>query len=182
MDIQKRYEQVVADNRLSSYEERRAKHQANLAEAAKRNDDPTYQPKIDKTAYLQPQIVEGFLINADALPAGETVDIHLTVNGADHVLRDFCPHYPYERIGRNIYERTKARPEDVSLAGGQVVRNGDGMPASALTELGLHLPVWQEGVVYDPGTVVIHRGSRYLKLNDGDNTMPDAVPGGWEAV
>jgi hypothetical protein len=205
MTTQDRYNFVVANNRLSSYEERKAKHQANLAEAAKRNDNPNYQPKIDPTAYLQPEIVEGFMINADALPAGETVDIHLTAGGSEHVLRDFCPHYPYERIGRNIYEKTKAHPEVVSLVGGQVKRNGDGIPANAMSELGLHLPIWQDGVEYGPGTVVLRGGNRYirlivwepgvtyepgalvayngevfLKLDDGDNTPPDRIPGGWE--
>ena len=45
-----------------------------------------------------------------------------------------------------------------------------------------YIAEWQSGIVYDPGTVVTHRGSRYLKLDDGDNSMPDAVPGGWVAV
>jgi hypothetical protein len=182
MNIQDRYNFVVANNRLSSYEERKAKHQANLAEAAKRHNDPTYVPNIDKTAYLQPEVVEGFMINADALPAGETVDIHLTIDGAEHVVQDFCPHYPYERIGKDIYARTKAHPEVVSLEGGQVKRNGDGIPASAMTELGLHLPIWEAGVAYDPGTVVIHKGMRYLKLDDKDNSPPDNIPGGWEPL
>jgi hypothetical protein len=41
---------------------------------------------------------------------------------------------------------------------------------------------WEAGVTYDPGTVVIHQGNRYLKLDDGDNSEPDAIAGGWEQV
>jgi hypothetical protein len=101
---------------------------------------------------------------------------------AEQAEQAFCPHYPYERIGKDIYARTKAHPEVVSLEGGQVKRNGDGIPASAMTELGLHLPIWEDGVTYEPGTVVIHKGMRYLKLDDKDNSPPDNIPGGWEPL
>lgn len=182
MTTQDQYNFIVANNRLSSYEERKAKHQANLAEAAKRHDDPDYVPNIDKTAYLQPEVVDGFLINADALPAGETIDLHLHVDGVEQVLTDFCPHYDYGKIGEHVYRRTGAKPEQVSTQHSKVKRNGDGIPASAMTDLGLHLPIWKAGEVYEPGTVVIHQGDRYLKLDDGDNSMPDAVAGGWEQL
>jgi len=45
-----------------------------------------------------------------------------------------------------------------------------------------YIAEWQAGVDYDPGTVVIHQGNRYLKLDDGDNSEPDAIAGGWEQI
>ena len=43
----------------------------------------------------------------------------------------------------------------------------------------MHIPEWQPGVVYQPGTVVTHAGKVYQKLDDGDNSPPDEIPGGW---
>jgi hypothetical protein len=41
---------------------------------------------------------------------------------------------------------------------------------------------WKQGDIYDPGAVVGHQGQAYRKLDDGDNSPPDAVPGGWELL
>lgn len=41
---------------------------------------------------------------------------------------------------------------------------------------------WQADHTYAPGDVVLHNGSAYHKLDDGDNTEPDAVGGGWQAL
>ena len=47
---------------------------------------------------------------------------------------------------------------------------------------GHYLPEWQPGVIYAPGTQVKHKGRIYEKANDGDNSPPDDVPGGWVAA
>lgn len=41
---------------------------------------------------------------------------------------------------------------------------------------------WQPNTTYHPGDVVIHNGVLYTKLDDGDNSAPDAVAGGWESA
>ena len=41
---------------------------------------------------------------------------------------------------------------------------------------------WKQGNIYDSGSIVEHRGEAYRKLDDGDNSPPDAVPGGWELL
>ena len=41
---------------------------------------------------------------------------------------------------------------------------------------------WTAEVIYEPGEVVLHQGKMYAKLDDGDNTAPDAVAGGWQEV
>jgi hypothetical protein len=46
----------------------------------------------------------------------------------------------------------------------------------------LHPDLWVSGVTYAPDALVQHHGVRYRKLNDGDNTEPDGVGGGWVAV
>ena len=46
----------------------------------------------------------------------------------------------------------------------------------------LHPDLWVSGVIYAPDALVQHRGVRYRKLNDGDNSEPDDVPGGWVAA
>ena len=51
---------IVQVDRLGSYEERKAKHQANVAEMRRQIADPTYVPSYDKSAY--------------SLPATEVVD------------------------------------------------------------------------------------------------------------
>jgi hypothetical protein len=38
---------------------------------------------------------------------------------------------------------------------------------------------WKAGTNYAPGDVVLHEGKTYQKLDDGDQTRPDEVPGGW---
>ena len=35
---------------------------------------------------------------------------------------------------------------------------------------------------YAPGDVALHEGTLYQKLDDGDNSAPDEVPGGWELI
>jgi len=44
------------------------------------------------------------------------------------------------------------------------------------------METWQPAHVYPPRTLVVHKGQVYRKLDDGDNTEPDNVPGGWELV
>jgi hypothetical protein len=44
------------------------------------------------------------------------------------------------------------------------------------------MDTWKQGDSYDPGTVVLHQGKAYTKLDDGDNSPPDAVPGGWQEL
>jgi hypothetical protein len=41
---------------------------------------------------------------------------------------------------------------------------------------------WDASATYAAGDLVTHNGVKYRKLNDGDNSAPDDVPGGWEAV
>jgi len=187
-DRQARYNKLVAENRAASYEERVAKHQANVAEAAKRWDNPSYNPVIDYTAYLQPEIVhdpetgDTFLINAEFIPAGETVTLCLRVNGQPCELKNFCPHYPYELMGAHISRMAGESLDVIDLTGATVVRESNGLPQWVVDELGLHLDIWRPDVTYAPRSVVLHQGRRYLKLDDGDNSMPDTVDGGWELL
>jgi hypothetical protein len=41
---------------------------------------------------------------------------------------------------------------------------------------------WNTATSYKAGDLVSHKGLSYRKLDDGDNTAPDSVPGGWEPV
>jgi hypothetical protein len=41
---------------------------------------------------------------------------------------------------------------------------------------------WNPDTIYQPGDVVLHNGEPYQKLDDGDNSPPDHVPGGWLLV
>ena len=41
---------------------------------------------------------------------------------------------------------------------------------------------WNTASSYKAGDLVNHKGLNYRKLDDGDNTAPDSVPGGWEPV
>ena len=41
---------------------------------------------------------------------------------------------------------------------------------------------WTNSLRYAAGTVVIHQDKVYQKLDDGDNSPPDSVPGGWVEV
>jgi hypothetical protein len=45
-----------------------------------------------------------------------------------------------------------------------------------------HPMPWDASASYAAGDLVTHNGVKYRKLNDGDNSAPDDVPGGWEAV
>ena len=46
----------------------------------------------------------------------------------------------------------------------------------------MKIPKWQRGVVYQPGVVVTYRGKVYQKLDDGDQSPPDNIPGGWKLI
>jgi hypothetical protein len=46
----------------------------------------------------------------------------------------------------------------------------------------LHPDLWVSGVTYALDALVQHHGVRYRKLNDGDNSEPDNVGGGWVTV
>ena len=46
----------------------------------------------------------------------------------------------------------------------------------------MHIPEWQPGVVYQPGTVVTYQGQVYQKLDDDDQSPPDDIPGGWVEI
>ena len=46
----------------------------------------------------------------------------------------------------------------------------------------MHIPEWQPGVDYQPGTVVTYQGNVYQKLDDDDQSPPDDIPGGWKLV
>jgi len=41
---------------------------------------------------------------------------------------------------------------------------------------------YKNGKTYTPGTVVTYKGKVYSKANDGDNSPPDSVPGGWTEI
>lgn len=41
---------------------------------------------------------------------------------------------------------------------------------------------YENGKTYTPGTVVTYDGKVYSKDNDGDNSPPDSVPGGWTEI
>ena len=41
---------------------------------------------------------------------------------------------------------------------------------------------WTKSQSYTAGTVVVHQDKLYQKLNDGDNSPPDDVAGGWVEV
>jgi hypothetical protein len=41
---------------------------------------------------------------------------------------------------------------------------------------------WCSTETYKAGAIVTHKGVIYRKLDDGDDTEPDATPGGWEVV
>ena len=44
------------------------------------------------------------------------------------------------------------------------------------------MQTWNDKTIYSPGTVVVHQDKLYQKLDDGDDTAPDSVPGGWEQI
>ena len=43
-------------------------------------------------------------------------------------------------------------------------------------------PEWQDGTVYKAGDLVSHNGQVYCKADDGDNSEPGDVEGGWDAL
>lgn len=45
-----------------------------------------------------------------------------------------------------------------------------------------HPMPWDASKTYAAGDLVAHNGVKYRKLNDGDASAPDDVPGGWEKV
>jgi hypothetical protein len=44
------------------------------------------------------------------------------------------------------------------------------------------IEAWAADVAYQPGNLVTHQGVVYQKLDDGDQSPPDSVPGGWVIV
>ena len=44
------------------------------------------------------------------------------------------------------------------------------------------MDTYKAGTAYIPGSVVLHDGKAYQKLDDGDNSPPDDVPGGWKSI
>ena len=44
------------------------------------------------------------------------------------------------------------------------------------------MDTYKTGTAYIPGSVVLHDGKAYQKLDDGDNSTPDDVPGGWKLI
>ena len=46
----------------------------------------------------------------------------------------------------------------------------------------MHIPDWQPGVTYQPGTVVTYQGQAYQRLDGGDDSEPDDNPGGWQLL
>ena len=44
------------------------------------------------------------------------------------------------------------------------------------------MDTYKAGTTYIPGSVVLHDGKAYQKLDDGDNSPPDDVPGGWKLI
>ena len=46
----------------------------------------------------------------------------------------------------------------------------------------MHIPEWQPGVDYQPGTVATYEGQVYQKLDDSDISPFDDTPGGWLLV
>ena len=44
------------------------------------------------------------------------------------------------------------------------------------------MDTYKVGITYSPGSAVLHDGKLYQKLDDGDNSTPDDVPGGWELI
>jgi hypothetical protein len=44
------------------------------------------------------------------------------------------------------------------------------------------IAAWQAGTTYTAGTIVTHNGGVYQKADDGDNTEPDAIAGGWSVL
>jgi len=41
---------------------------------------------------------------------------------------------------------------------------------------------WDASATYAAGALVVHNGVKYRKLDDGDTSAPDDVPGGWIKV
>jgi hypothetical protein len=44
------------------------------------------------------------------------------------------------------------------------------------------IEAWQQGKQYDPSVVVTHNGKTYQKLDDGDQSEPDEIGGGWSLI
>ena len=41
------------------------------------------------------------------------------------------------------------------------------------------MDTYKAGTTYIPGSVVLYDGKAYQKLDDGDNSTPDDIAGGW---
>jgi hypothetical protein len=44
------------------------------------------------------------------------------------------------------------------------------------------IETWAADVAYQPGSLVTHQGAVYQKLDDGDQSEPDGVAGGWQLL
>jgi hypothetical protein len=44
------------------------------------------------------------------------------------------------------------------------------------------IETWAADAAYQPGNLVTHQGVVYQKLDDGDQSPPDSIPGGWSAL
>ena len=44
------------------------------------------------------------------------------------------------------------------------------------------MDTYKAGTTYMPGSVVLYDGKAYQKLDDGDNSPPDDIAGGWDEL
>ena len=44
------------------------------------------------------------------------------------------------------------------------------------------MDTYKAGTTYIPGSVVVYGGKAYQKLDDGDNSPPDDIAGGWVEI
>ena len=79
----------------------------------------------------------------------------------------------------NSYRAVPSTVSDEELAMVSVIRREH----VSLHELELAVvPEWMPDVTYATGDHVKHEGKVYQKADDGDNSEPDDVPGGWDLI
>ena len=84
----------------------------------------------------------------------------------------------YVREG-DTYKAVPSPVSDKELAMVNVIRREH----VSLHELELAVvPEWMPDVTYATGDHVKHEGKVYQKADDGDNSEPDSVPGGWDLI
>ena len=81
----------------------------------------------------------------------------------------------YVREG-DTYKAVPSPVSDKELAMINIIRSEHVSPHEL--ELAV-VPEWLPGVTYAAGYHVKHEGKVYQKADDGDNSPPDDVPGGW---